>query len=209
MTIFIHRIIIHPFTLSPFCHASFFMHISRPPRQRGADRRRRHGDPAVQPRRAAGGLFRTSQPGRSGPGGRGARRLCRRRCPVPRNEYLRRQCPASGGDRAGEEGARDQRRRGAPGPRSRRTARFVAGAVGPLLRPRGEAVELSPEEQRTIFREQMEALAEGGIDSVHPGDFRLDWKSWSSLSLSPPNSAGRRWRRWLFCRKGAAAKGWR
>ncbi len=49
--------------------------------------------------------------------------------------------------------------RGAAGP-----GRFVAGAVGPLLRPRGEAAELPATQKRQIFREQMEALAEGGID---------------------------------------------
>lgn len=41
---------------------------------------------------------------------------------------------------------------------------FVAGAVGPLLRPRGEGEELSAADKREIFREQMEALAEGGVD---------------------------------------------
>lgn len=42
--------------------------------------------------------------------------------------------------------------------------RFVAGAVGPLLRPRGEGAELSRLEKKEILREQMEALAEGGAD---------------------------------------------
>jgi methionine synthase / methylenetetrahydrofolate reductase(NADPH) len=42
--------------------------------------------------------------------------------------------------------------------------RFVAGAVGPLIRPRGESGELSPADKEIIFREQMEALAEGGVD---------------------------------------------
>ena len=42
--------------------------------------------------------------------------------------------------------------------------RFVAGAVGPLLRPRGDAAELSASQKEAVLREQMEALAEGGID---------------------------------------------
>lgn len=42
--------------------------------------------------------------------------------------------------------------------------RFVAGSVGPLLRPRGDERELSSEEREKILREQMEALAEGGVD---------------------------------------------
>lgn len=42
--------------------------------------------------------------------------------------------------------------------------RFVAGSVGPLLRPRGDDQELGTEEKQQILREQMEALAEGGID---------------------------------------------
>ncbi|MFA7534890.1 MAG: bifunctional homocysteine S-methyltransferase/methylenetetrahydrofolate reductase [Desulfuromonadales bacterium] len=41
---------------------------------------------------------------------------------------------------------------------------FVAGAVGPLLRPRGEATELPPAQKKEIFREQMESLAEAGVD---------------------------------------------
>jgi methionine synthase / methylenetetrahydrofolate reductase(NADPH) len=42
--------------------------------------------------------------------------------------------------------------------------RFVAGAVGPLLRPRGEDKELSSSQKMELFREQMEALASGGAD---------------------------------------------
>jgi methionine synthase / methylenetetrahydrofolate reductase(NADPH) len=42
--------------------------------------------------------------------------------------------------------------------------RFVAGAVGPLLRPKGEQSELSRSEKEALLREQMEALAEGGVD---------------------------------------------
>jgi methionine synthase / methylenetetrahydrofolate reductase(NADPH) len=44
------------------------------------------------------------------------------------------------------------------------TQRFVAGAVGPLLRPRGEEKELPSSQKEEIFREQMEALAAGGVD---------------------------------------------
>ncbi|MBE0599416.1 MAG: homocysteine S-methyltransferase family protein, partial [Desulfuromonadales bacterium] len=42
--------------------------------------------------------------------------------------------------------------------------RFVAGAVGPLLRPRGETAELSGADKERIQRHQMEALAEAGAD---------------------------------------------
>jgi homocysteine S-methyltransferase len=42
--------------------------------------------------------------------------------------------------------------------------RFVAGSVGPLLAPRGRDQELTPEQRRTLFLEQMSALAEGGVD---------------------------------------------
>jgi homocysteine S-methyltransferase len=42
--------------------------------------------------------------------------------------------------------------------------RFVAGSVGPLTLPRGELRELSPAEKESVLREQMEALAEGGVD---------------------------------------------
>ena len=42
--------------------------------------------------------------------------------------------------------------------------RFVAGSVGPLIRPKGEQSELGPAEKEGIFRQQMEALAEGGVD---------------------------------------------
>jgi len=41
---------------------------------------------------------------------------------------------------------------------------FVAGAVGPLVQPRGQEAELTAEEKRQAFAEQMEALAEGGVD---------------------------------------------
>ena len=58
-------------------------------------------------------------------------------------------------------------------------ARFVAGSVGPLLPPRGSDRELDPEARRALFREQMTALADGGIDcfllETFPGvaDLRL------------------------------------
>jgi len=42
--------------------------------------------------------------------------------------------------------------------------RFVAGSVGPLIPARGEASELSLAQKKEVLREQMEALAEGGID---------------------------------------------
>jgi homocysteine S-methyltransferase len=42
--------------------------------------------------------------------------------------------------------------------------RFVAGSVGPLTLPRGELRELSPAEKEAVLQEQMEALAEGGVD---------------------------------------------
>ncbi len=42
--------------------------------------------------------------------------------------------------------------------------RFVAGSVGPLIRPRGETVELPVSQRAAVLREQMEALAEGGVD---------------------------------------------
>ena len=42
--------------------------------------------------------------------------------------------------------------------------RFVGGAVGPLIRPRGESGEFTPEQKREVLREQMEALAHGGVD---------------------------------------------
>lgn len=41
---------------------------------------------------------------------------------------------------------------------------LVAGAVGPLLLPRGQESGPTPEEQRSLFREQMNALGEGGVD---------------------------------------------
>jgi homocysteine S-methyltransferase len=42
--------------------------------------------------------------------------------------------------------------------------RFVAGSVGPLIRPRGESGEITPERKKDVLREQMEALAQGGVD---------------------------------------------
>lgn len=42
--------------------------------------------------------------------------------------------------------------------------RFVAGSVGPLIRPRGETEALSVPEKRSLLQEQMESLAEGGVD---------------------------------------------
>jgi methionine synthase I (cobalamin-dependent)/5,10-methylenetetrahydrofolate reductase len=42
--------------------------------------------------------------------------------------------------------------------------RLVAGAVGPLLAPRHPGAELPEEQKRELFREQMVALAEGGVD---------------------------------------------
>jgi homocysteine S-methyltransferase len=41
---------------------------------------------------------------------------------------------------------------------------LVAGSVGPLVRSRGDDLELSAEKKHDIFLEQMAALAEGGID---------------------------------------------
>jgi homocysteine S-methyltransferase len=41
---------------------------------------------------------------------------------------------------------------------------FVAGSVGPLARVKGEERELTPEETKVIFREQCQALADGGVD---------------------------------------------
>jgi homocysteine S-methyltransferase len=49
--------------------------------------------------------------------------------------------------------------RAAAGPK-----RFVAGSVGPLLPPRGSERELDDDTRRALFREQMTALADGGID---------------------------------------------
>ncbi len=42
--------------------------------------------------------------------------------------------------------------------------RLVAGSVGPLLPPRGSELELDTDTRRGLFREQMIALAEGGVD---------------------------------------------
>ena len=44
--------------------------------------------------------------------------------------------------------------------------RLVAGSVGPLLLPRGESAELPASQKRAIFREQLLALAEGGVDLI-------------------------------------------
>ncbi len=41
---------------------------------------------------------------------------------------------------------------------------YVAGSVGPLQRPRGEENGISREQTQAALREQMEALAEGGVD---------------------------------------------
>lgn len=42
--------------------------------------------------------------------------------------------------------------------------RFVAGSVGPLLLPRGSELELDAAARRALFRAQMAALAEAGVD---------------------------------------------
>jgi homocysteine S-methyltransferase len=42
--------------------------------------------------------------------------------------------------------------------------RFVAGSVGPLALPRGTTREIPRDERHAALREQMEALAEGGVD---------------------------------------------
>ncbi len=44
------------------------------------------------------------------------------------------------------------------------TERLVAGAVGPLLRPKGEQAELPAEQKRQIFRQQLTVLADAGVD---------------------------------------------
>ncbi len=41
---------------------------------------------------------------------------------------------------------------------------LVAGSVGPLMRPAGEDTDLTDGGRKEIFREQMSALAEGGVD---------------------------------------------
>ncbi len=41
---------------------------------------------------------------------------------------------------------------------------FVAGSIGPISRPLDKEKRLSDEEAREIFREQIEALLEGGVD---------------------------------------------
>ncbi len=42
--------------------------------------------------------------------------------------------------------------------------RWVAGSVGPVVRPRGAGPEPDDQQLAAIFREQMTALAEGGVD---------------------------------------------
>lgn len=44
------------------------------------------------------------------------------------------------------------------------TELFVAGSVGPLLKVKGEVVSLSDDDIHELFRVQMMALAEGGVD---------------------------------------------
>ena len=65
-----------------------------------------------------------------------------------------------------ERKVREINRRGAELAREAAAGRevFVAGSIGPLARLKGEEKELSPAEMTVIFREQAEALAEGGID---------------------------------------------
>lgn len=41
---------------------------------------------------------------------------------------------------------------------------WVAGSVGPVVKPRGATTELSDAELEALFNEQMTALAEGGVD---------------------------------------------
>jgi homocysteine S-methyltransferase len=43
---------------------------------------------------------------------------------------------------------------------------LVAGSVGPLVRVKGEETPLSPSERSEIFRVQVNALAEGGVDLI-------------------------------------------
>jgi methionine synthase / methylenetetrahydrofolate reductase (NADH) len=43
---------------------------------------------------------------------------------------------------------------------------FVAGSVGPLVRVKGDERELAAAETTAIFREQCEALADGGVDLI-------------------------------------------
>ncbi len=43
-------------------------------------------------------------------------------------------------------------------------SRWVAGSVGPVVKPRGTNTELTEAELESMFSEQMEALAEGGVD---------------------------------------------
>jgi homocysteine S-methyltransferase len=42
--------------------------------------------------------------------------------------------------------------------------RFVAGSVGPLPRPKADREDFSKKEKKAFYREQMEALTEGGAD---------------------------------------------
>lgn len=42
--------------------------------------------------------------------------------------------------------------------------RWVAGSVGPVVKPRGATAELGEAERDKLFSEQMSALAEGGVD---------------------------------------------
>jgi methionine synthase I (cobalamin-dependent)/5,10-methylenetetrahydrofolate reductase len=42
--------------------------------------------------------------------------------------------------------------------------RWVAGSIGPVVKPRGSTTELRESELETLFSEQMTALAEGGVD---------------------------------------------
>ena len=81
-----------------------------------------------------------------------------------RDEQLRRESTEARAVRAAGsgEGAESRRRDGRA--RSGRRRALVAGAVGPLgvrLEPYGPT---SKDEARAIFREQMEGLAEGGVD---------------------------------------------
>ena len=47
---------------------------------------------------------------------------------------------------------------------------FVAGAVGPTGRMLATVGDVRPEEVRAAFREQVEALLEGGVDLLDPRD---------------------------------------
>lgn len=65
---------------------------------------------------------------------------------------------------------------------------LVAGSVGPLVRPRGEDVELSGDRKRQIFSEQMSALAEGGVDLFQLETF--DELSELEIALAVANKIG-------------------